>query len=145
MIPRFMEERRVSIAIVDDDKHFGMALRRLLSASGLVAATYASGREFLDSLELSRPDCLLLDLQMPGLGGLAVLQDLADAKLHLPTIIISALDEPEGRAQCLAAGAIGFLRKPVEEADLLELIATAIGDASAVSRPRPNGPTGGPD
>jgi FixJ family two-component response regulator len=140
-----MEARRASIAIVDDDKPLGTALRRLLRASGLAAATYASGRAFLDSLESSRPDCLLLDLQMPGLDGLAVLRHLADAELHVPAIIITAHDEPEARAQCLAAGAVGFLCKPVAEAELLELIAKATGDASAVSRSRPNGSKGGPD
>jgi FixJ family two-component response regulator len=140
-----MEARRVSIAIVDDDKPFGTALRRLLSACGLAATTYDSGREFLDSLESSRPDCLLLDLQMPGLDGLAVLRHLADAELHLPTIIITAHDEPEARAQCLAAGAVGVLCKPVEQAELLELIATAIGEVSAVWRRRPHDPTSGAD
>jgi FixJ family two-component response regulator len=144
MVRPFMTKRRVFIAIVDDDGPFGRALRRLLSASGLTTATYGSGREFLDSLGSLRPDCVILDLQMPDLSGLAVLQHLANAELYLPTIIITAHDEPEARAQCLAAGAIGFLRKPVEEADLLKLIAVAIGDSCADSR-RSNGPTGVPD
>jgi FixJ family two-component response regulator len=138
-----MAGRRPSIAIVDDDKRFATALRRLLSASGLATATYASGREFLESLESRRPDCVILDLQMPGLSGLTVLQHLANAEIRLPTIIITAHDEPETRAQCLAAGAVGFLCKPVEETDLLKLIAAAIRDVSAVPQSRPNGPTSG--
>jgi FixJ family two-component response regulator len=138
MVRTFMTERRVFIAIVDDDRPFGRAMRRLLSASGLTTMAYGSGREFLASLGSSSPDCVILDLQMPDLNGLAVLHHLANTELHLPTIIITAHDEPEARAQCLAAGAIGFLTKPVEEADLLKLIAIAIGDSSADSR----GPVG---
>jgi len=138
-----MAERPVSIAIVDDDRPFGLALQRLLRAHGLAAATFASGREFLDSLGSWSPDCLLLDLQMPSMGGVAVMRHVADTGRRLPTIIITAHDDPDARTQCLAAGASGFLYKPVDEADLLGVIASVIGDVSAISRQLPNGRTRG--
>jgi len=140
-----MAQRRALIAIVDDDRPFRKALQRLLTASGLDTETYASGRAFLEAWDVRRPDCLLLDLQMPSLSGLAVLQQLAEAEHPPPTIIITNLDEPETRAQCLAAGAVGFLCKPVAEADLLELIVRATGDASPATPSRPDGSASGAD
>jgi FixJ family two-component response regulator len=134
-----MAQRRARIAIVDDDRPFRKALQRLLTASGLDTETYASGAEFLEAWGVRRPDCLLLDMQMPSLSGLAVLRHLAKTEHPPPTIIITNVDEPETRAQCLAAGAVGFLCKPVAEVDLLELIVRATGAASLISPSRPNG------
>ena len=121
-----MTERRPLVAIVDDEESVRTSLRRLLRASQLDAVVFASGQEFLDSLPTRQPDCLVLDLQMPGLTGLDVQRILAGARVSFPTIIITAHDEPETRARCMAAGAAAYLCKPLHDEMLLDAIAAAV-------------------
>jgi FixJ family two-component response regulator len=115
------------VAIVDDEEPVRKALRRLLRASGLDAESYAGGKEFLDASVLREPDCVLLDLHMPRMSGLQVLQALHAARRNVPVIVITAHDAPETRQQCLAAGATAYLRKPLEEHELLDTITAALG------------------
>lgn len=117
------------VAVVDDEEPVRKALWRLLRAAGFAAETFASGRDFLDSLPARRPDCLILDLQMPGLTGLEVLRELARAGERLPAVVVTAHDEPQSQAQCLSAGAAAYLCKPLEARVLLDAIAAAVGDA----------------
>lgn len=114
------------IAIVDDEEPVRKALKRLLSASGLEAESYASGKDFLEASALRRPDCLVLDLHMPGMSGLQVLHELRAAHAALPTVVITAYDEPQTREQCLAAGAAAYLRKPLDERLLLNAISANV-------------------
>ncbi|MGH7392214.1 MAG: response regulator transcription factor [Candidatus Rokuibacteriota bacterium] len=121
-----MARRLPLIAVVDDEESVRKSLRRLLAASHMDAVVFASGQEFLDSLRLRHPDCLVLDLQMPGLTGLDVQRILTEASVRFPTIIITAHDEPETRARCLSAGAASYLCKPLHDEMLLDTIADAI-------------------
>lgn len=113
------------VAIVDDEEPIRKALKRLLRAANLEAEAFASGSAFLDSLALRRPDCVILDLHMPGMTGLHVLQRLKQSGVPLPAIVITAYDEPETRSHCLAAGAAAYLRKPFEDHLLLDAVASA--------------------
>ena len=115
------------VAIVDDEEPVRKALKRLLRASGLDAESYASGKDFLEARALREPDCVLLDLHMPRMSGLQVLRALQAAHRALPIIVITAHDAPETREQCLAAGASAYLRKPLEEHELLDTITAALG------------------
>jgi FixJ family two-component response regulator len=129
---------RPLVAVVDDEESIRKSLRRLFLAAQLDAVVYASGQEFLDSLRARQPDCLVLDLQMPGLTGLEVQRILTGARVRFPTIIITAHDEPESRARCLSAGAAAYLCKPLHDEMLLEAIADGIGRAAeAVSAEDP--------
>jgi FixJ family two-component response regulator len=119
------------VAVVDDEVSVRRALGRLLAASNLAVETFVSGQEFLDSLADHRPDCLILDLHMPGLTGLGVQRELACAGIRLPIVIITAYDGPELRAQCLAAGAAEYLLKPLDDQTLLEAIARAVAKPSS--------------
>ncbi len=122
---------RPLVAVVDDEESIRKSLRRLFLAAQLDAVVYASGQEFLDSLRVRQPDCLVLDLQMPGLTGLEVQRTLTGVGVRFPTIIITAHDEPETRARCLAAGAAAYLCKPLHDEMLLEAIADVIDRAAA--------------
>ena len=123
-----------SVAIVDDEEPIRKALRRLLRASGLEAESYASGQEFLDATAERRPDCLVLDLHMSGMGGLELLRSLQSVKHKVPTVIITAHDEPETREQCLAAGACAYLRKPLDDRLLLNAISAALSKSATHGR-----------
>jgi FixJ family two-component response regulator len=114
------------MAVVDDEEPIRKALQRLLRAAGLEADTFASGREFLLSLSQRRPDCVILDLHLPGLSGLEIQQQLSLEKPNVPCIIITGKDEPGLRERALAAGAAAYLRKPLDEKVLFEAISSAV-------------------
>ena len=114
------------VAIVDDEEPVRKALKRLLRASGLEADTYASGKDFLEASGTRVPDCVVLDLHMPGMSGLDVLRELRAARSALPAVMITAYDEPATREQCLAAGAAAYLRKPLDERLLLNAISATV-------------------
>jgi FixJ family two-component response regulator len=120
-----MDRSRLRVAVIDDDESVRKALKRLLRAANLDADTYASGREFLDSLASRVPDCVVLDLHMPGMNGLDVQRQLAASVRRVPIVIITGHDEPQARAQCLAAGAAAYLRKPLDDEALLDAIERA--------------------
>src|SRR5271170_2908141 len=108
-----MTHGRSLIAIVDDEAPVRRALSRMLHACLFDVITFPSGQEFLDSLSTRRPDCVILDFQMPGLTGRDVQRQLALARIHLPIIVVTAHDQPAIREQCLADGAIAYLSKPL--------------------------------
>jgi FixJ family two-component response regulator len=122
-----MSESAIRIAVVDDDASVRKALARLLSISPFVPATFGSAQDFLDSLPVSIPDCLVLDLQMPDMTGLDLQEQLGRIGIQIPTIIVTAHDEANLRQRCRLAGAAAYLIKPLEEATLLASINLAIG------------------
>jgi FixJ family two-component response regulator len=112
--------------IVDDDGSMRRAARRLIKSSGFAVETFASAEDFLASGRLDATACLVLDVQMPGLNGLELQSRLISDGHQIPTIFITAFDDENVRAQALGAGAVGFLVKPFEEADLLNGINLAL-------------------
>jgi len=109
-----MAEDSPIVVVVDDDEAIRKALSRLLRTWKFGVESFSSGAEFLSSLQSSRPDCVVLDLHMPDMDGLAVLRALRASALDLPVIVITAHDEPGVRAACLAAGANAYLSKPID-------------------------------
>jgi FixJ family two-component response regulator len=114
------------VAIVDDEASVRRALARLLGASAFKSRTYASAREFLDSLAYDVPACLIVDLQMPDMTGLELQGALLRSRVKIPTIVITALNEDGFRDRCRAAGAAAYLLKPLDEITLFAAINTAI-------------------
>jgi len=114
------------IAVVEDESSVRKALARLLRSAGLGADTYASGEEFLQAMPGRAPDCLLLDLQLPGLNGLAVQLRLRQSGLNLPVIFITATESLEAREQAMQSGASLWLQKPVDDQLLLNTIKLAL-------------------
>ena len=122
---------RPLIAVVDDEESVRRALGRMLNASNFETLVFGSGQEFLDSLATRRPDCVVLDYQMPGLTGRDVQRHLARAQIKVPIIVVTAHDQPELREQCLADGAIAYVAKPLQRERLVNLIEGAIGPRAA--------------
>jgi CheY-like chemotaxis protein len=123
--PAAMTERAMTafqIAILDDEPSIRTALGRLLKSMGMTVDTFAESQSFFASLALKTPDCLILDLQMPGLSGLEVLKYLRQHAIHIPTIIITAHDAKGSREACLNAGAAAYLCKPLDIEHLIQTI-----------------------
>ena len=124
-----MSNAKPLIAIVDDDESVCRALKRLVRSLGMNAETFASGQQFLDLIEAMpsfHPDCLVLDVQMPGLTGLEVQERLATNSNPLPVIFITAHDEAVPRERALAAGAVAFVRKPFQDELLIKTLRVAL-------------------
>lgn len=115
------------IAVVDDDTSLLTAIERLLSTRSWATKTFRSGQQFLASLTDGIPDCLILDLQMPGMSGLEVRQALICQNVKIPTIIITSNSDPAMRERCMSAGAAAYLLKPVRRAELFSAIDAAAG------------------
>jgi FixJ family two-component response regulator len=116
----------VLIAVVDDEESVRKAVIRLLRAGGYSARGFASGCEFLQNGLVDRPDCLVLDLQMPGLAGTDVQRQLNCAGAHLPVVLITAHDAPSVREECMRQGAVAYLCKPIEVGALLQAVTLAM-------------------
>ena len=125
---------RIRVAVVDDEEAVRKALHRLVTAANCEALSFATGAEFLAALPETAVDCLVLDLQMPGMTGLEVLERLSAAQARLPTVIITAHDELGSEKQCRAAGAVAYLRKPLDGQVLLESISAAIDSKTRSER-----------
>jgi FixJ family two-component response regulator len=114
------------IAVLDDDASVRKALIRALRVGGFSTVEFASGEELLRSWRLDPPACLVLDLEMPGMSGIEVLEALKVAKAQFPVIFITAHDAPGAREKSMYRGAVAYLRKPIDIADLLETVKHAL-------------------
>ena len=124
-----MQESRESnavIAVVDDDPSVRRGLQRLIRSVGWNAETFASAQEFLARPRTEAPSCLVLDLQLPGLSGLDLQKQMAEAGLEMPIVFLTGHGNIPASVQAMKAGAIEFLTKPVDEQDLLRAIQEAI-------------------
>lgn len=120
-----MANHPLSIAVVDDDLEVRAALARLVASAGFEVNDYGRGDDFLQAAARCRPDCVVLDLHMPGMSGFDVLQALAQQRIDVPVVAITGYDSPAARASALDLGACAYLCKPVDELALLSAIAAA--------------------
>jgi FixJ family two-component response regulator len=114
------------IHLVDDDPAFVKALSRLLRLSGFEVITYSSATDFMNRREATIPGCILLDMSMPGPSGLELQEWLSGSGNGWPVIFVSGKSDIPISVRAMKAGAVDFLTKPVEEADLLRAIRLAI-------------------
>jgi len=121
-----MTNNQFILMIVDDDESIRRAARRLIKSYGFPVETFASAEDFLSSGRLHETACLVLDVQMPGLNGLELQSRLITDGHQVPIIFNTAFNDENARAQALKAGALGYLVKPFEEADLLTAINVAL-------------------
>jgi FixJ family two-component response regulator len=115
-----------TVCVVDDDSDIRDGLKLLLESVGLACIAFASTREFLESEQIGRANCLILDVRLPGAGGLDLQQELTRAQVKTPIIFITAHGDIPMSVRAIKAGAIEFLTKPFREQELLDAISTAL-------------------
>jgi FixJ family two-component response regulator len=114
------------VAVVDDEESVRRALERLLRSAGIETATFASGGAMLQDLARREPDCVVLDLHMPGMSGFEVQERLSVREHRIPVVVLTGQDTPESYERATAGGAAAYLRKPVDGGELLAAVAAAI-------------------
>jgi len=114
------------VTVIDDDVSVQRALRRLLASVDLRSECYGSARTYLESADLDLTDCLLLDLYLPEMSGIELLEHLTEVAPNLPVICMTGRDEPELEQRATREGAGPCLRKPFDEAELFEALSTLI-------------------
>ena len=115
-----------TISIIDDDEAVRSALRMLVLSFGWTPKVYASGQSFLDALPQAEPDCILLDLDMPGMNGAEVQESLHARGVEIPVIIITGQKNTQLLSRARAAGACDMLAKPFQDEELKLSIERAI-------------------
>jgi FixJ family two-component response regulator len=115
----------IYVAVVDDDENLCRSLGRLLRATGMNPITYNSAEAFLADTRHPQFDCLVLDIQLAGMSGIELAQQLVAQGEHTPFIYITAFDDPEVRATVEAVGCAGYFRKTEAGMELLEAIKKA--------------------
>jgi FixJ family two-component response regulator len=115
-----------TVFVVDDDPSVREAVASLLRSVGHRPRLFASAQEFLASAKVEAPACLVLDVRMPGLGGLDCQHRLSEAGLQLPVIFMSGHGDIPMTVRVMKAGAVDFLTKPFRDQDLLNAVAQAL-------------------
>lgn len=122
------------IFIVDDDASFRRSLERLLYSVGYTVETFSSAWEFLRREPPPGPACLVLDMQMPEVSGLALQKLLAGGECLMPIIFLTGYGTVPVSVQAMKAGAVDFLQKPCEDHTLLEAVDCALAQAQQAWR-----------
>ncbi len=111
-----------TVFIVDDDPAFCKSLVWLLESVDIRVESYSSAHEFLNSCDLGRPCCLILDVRMPEMGGLDLLDEISTRGIHIPVIIVTAYGDVPAAVRAMKSGAVDFLEKPLSNEMLLSRI-----------------------
>lgn len=115
------------VFVVDDDAAVRRALASLIRSVGLQVETFGSADEFLQAKRPEVPSCLILDVRLPGISGLAFQSKLAEAHIPIPIIFITGHGDIPMSVRAMKAGAVEFLPKPFRDEDLLDAIHVALG------------------
>ena len=115
--------------IVDDDPSMNLAIKRVLTAAGFDAQTFASAEELLRAGVTPTAACLVIDLRLSGRSGFDLIERLAERRSTVPVVLVTAYDEPENREQAAKAGAIAYLPKPFDGRSLIDAVNRAVDSA----------------
>jgi FixJ family two-component response regulator len=114
------------ISVVDDDLSVVAAPVSLLESVGYAAAGFVSAQDFLNSAQLRRTACLILDVRMPGIGGPELQRRLVAENIHTPIIFITAQGDQEVSQEVLTSGAAALLSKPFSQESFLAVLRSAL-------------------
>ena len=115
-----------TVCVVDDDADIRDGLQLLLESVGITCIAFSSTKEFLESEQIANANCLILDVRLPGAGGLDLQSELIRAQIKTPIIFITAHGDIPMSVRAIKAGAIEFLTKPFREQDLLDAVLAAL-------------------
>ncbi|GAA0786478.1 response regulator transcription factor [Marinobacterium sediminicola] len=123
-----MSISNATVFIIDDDADFRESVQWLLESTAYKIESYASAQEFLDAYD-QRPGCMLLDVRMPEINGLALQQIMQDRDIRLPVIILTGHGDVPMAVTAMKNGALDFLEKPFDDDVLLKLVDRAMEEA----------------
>jgi DNA-binding NtrC family response regulator len=121
-----MKEDNPFVCVIDDESSVRESLSNLLRSAGLKVQAFASAQEFLTDRPRETPSCLVLDIQLPGISGLDLQQELAGGDAQIPIIFMTGYGDIPMTVRAMKAGAIEFLTKPFRDEDLLSAVEQAI-------------------
>jgi RNA polymerase sigma factor (sigma-70 family) len=113
------------VCVVDDDSDIRDGVKLLLESVGITCIAFSSTKEFLESEQIGNANCLILDVRLPGAGGLDLQAELTRARIRTPIVFITAHGDIPMSVRAIKAGAIEFLTKPFREQDLLDAVQAA--------------------
>jgi len=114
------------VFIVDDDEDMRLSMQRLLKTVGLRAELFATAQEFMERNIPDAPSCVVLDVRLPGMGGLEVQQKLIESGINIPIIFITAHGDIAMSVKAMKSGAFEFLTKPFRHQDFLDAVQQAL-------------------
>jgi FixJ family two-component response regulator len=118
--------KKLLVSVVEDDRFFRESMGRLMRSLGYSAEAFASAADFLGSPRLTETACLIADVNMPAMTGVALYRHLVEAGRAIPTILVTAYPNDVDRARALNDGVICYLRKPVDEQHLKRCLRAAL-------------------
>jgi FixJ family two-component response regulator len=122
-----------TVFVVDDDADVRASIQGLLKSARLGCASFGTAEEFLRNKPPDGPSCLVLDVSLPGVNGLELQRELADAGVRIPIIFITGHGDIPMTVKAMKSGAVEFLTKPFHDQDLLDAIRQAL-DRDRVTR-----------
>ena len=128
-----MSRSAPTVFVIDDDVEVRMSIQGLLKAAGLHSESFGTAEEFLANKVPDGPSCLVLDVSLPGVGGLELQRKLADVGVPIPIIFITGHGDIPMTVKAIKSGAVEFLTKPFDDEDLLNAIQQAF-DRDRVTR-----------
>jgi FixJ family two-component response regulator len=129
--PEAVLSEQLLISVVDDDRAFRDSMRRLLKSLGYAVAVFSSAAEFLASPKFAATRCLIADVHMPTTTGVELFRDLIERGQTIPTILVTAYPDESIQTRMVALGVECYLRKPLEEACLIDCIRSAFARGNA--------------
>ncbi len=114
------------VHIIDDDESLRRALQRLFRSVDLETRMYEAAQDFLAAKDFDRPGCIVLDVRLPGVGGLEFQAQLSELGIDLPVIMVTGYGDVPMTVRAMKAGAVDFLPKPFRDQDMLDAVASAI-------------------
>ncbi|MDX1967653.1 MAG: response regulator [Planctomycetaceae bacterium] len=117
-----------TVFVVDDDPAVRKSLRWLMESVGLHVQTFGSAQEFLAAYDPHRAGCIVMDVRMPGMGGLELQERLRELGCRLPMIVMTAYGDVPMAVRAMKSGAVHFFEKPINNQNLLEQIQVSLAD-----------------
>jgi FixJ family two-component response regulator len=125
---------KLAVCLVDDDPDLRNLFKLMMNPSNIPVVTYSSAEEFLDTFEQKNLGCIVLDVRMPGIGGLELLETLRQRNIFIPIILLTGFADVPMAVRALHSGALEVLEKPFREEELLSHIRRAIARYERLKR-----------